>query len=122
MTISPPLSADPNESLPESGAADSGLFPTGLPIDCESVTAALGAQMSGDLPAQDKARVDAHVAGCRACQKEAAGYRAVIALANTLTPPVVRPEVSARLLARLRQGVKTHESGSDPRTTENGAA
>lgn len=46
-------------------------------MDCKQVREQLGVYWDGELPAQEAARVEAHLAGCSSCRKELEFLRAL---------------------------------------------
>ncbi len=46
-------------------------------MDCNQVREQLGVHWDGELPAQESARVEAHLTGCSSCRKELEFLRAL---------------------------------------------
>ena len=89
-------------------------------ITCEQLSALLGAYAAGELPAADRARVDQHLDLCPACSAEAAGYFAVIRLAQTLPPADLPPDADRRLRTLLTEAAsETDKANQDPNPTRS---
>jgi hypothetical protein len=72
-------------------------------MDCQKIVSVL-ARRADDADALDPAvcaEVDAHVAGCRACQREVEAQRAVIAWLRARPADRLSPQFASRLAARL---------------------
>jgi anti-sigma factor RsiW len=64
----------------------------------------LAAYAAGDVSAEERARVDAHLATCAACRAEVADHRAVLerlASTDVAPPEIAWPRYRAELRARL---------------------
>ncbi|MEZ5289525.1 MAG: anti-sigma factor [Vicinamibacterales bacterium] len=72
-------------------------------LTCSQVLEVLSAYADGEVPAALAARIDAHVAECRACERFGQGFTAMLAgMRRHLGPPDPVPdEVAARLRAAL---------------------
>lgn len=68
--------------------------------DCEEFSEALSAYLDGELSAEERSRLEAHLEGCPRCQEELKSLRAVSSLVTSL--PEVTP--SPALLAALGRG------------------
>lgn len=86
-------------------------------ITCEELSALLGAYAAGELSAADRARVDQHLSICPACSAEAAGYFAIIRLAQTLPPADLPPDADRRLRTLLAE--TANETDQDPNPTRS---
>jgi anti-sigma factor RsiW len=71
---------------------------------------ALVSYVRGELDADERGRVEAHLAGCRECQDAASDFDAILERLAATTPPVAEPhwgrypaEVRARLDARRQR-------------------
>jgi len=74
-------------------------------LTCAQVMAALSDYAEGDVPADLRARVEAHVAGCRQCEQFGAGFTALLAgMRRELAAP---DPVDDEVVARLRRVVAT---------------
>lgn len=72
-------------------------------LTCAQVMASLSAYVDGDVPADLRARIEAHVADCRQCERFGAEFvRLLAAMRRQLTEPAPVPaDVAARLQAAL---------------------
>lgn len=68
-------------------------------LTCAQVMAALSDYAEGDVPADVRARIEAHVAGCRQCEQFGAGFTALLAgmRLQLATPDPVDDAVVVRL-------------------------
>ena len=66
---------------------------------CFDVLAQLSDYVDGELPAADKAKIEAHLAGCDACTKFGGEFGAVV---NALREKALVAEPSEALRVRLR--------------------
>lgn len=74
-------------------------------LTCAQVMAALSDYADGDVPADLRARIEAHVAGCRQCEQFGAGFTALLAgMRRELAPP---DPLDDDVAARLRRVVAT---------------
>lgn len=72
-------------------------------LSCEDVLGRLSAYIDGELRADDRARVEAHLASCRACDRFGGDLTATLeALRDHLR---ARAPVPDALLARLRESL-----------------
>jgi len=72
-------------------------------LTCAEVMAALSDYADGDVPDDLRGRIEAHVAGCRQCERFGAGFVALLAAMRRqlAAPEPMEDEVVARLLAAL---------------------
>jgi len=68
-------------------------------MNCRQARGKLALRATGDLPADDRRRLDAHLAACPACREAADAYRAAAAEVRASAGPTVVP---ADALARVR--------------------
>ncbi|MCC6988911.1 MAG: zf-HC2 domain-containing protein [Acidobacteria bacterium] len=74
-------------------------------LTCAQVMAALSDYAEGEVPADLRARIEAHVAGCRQCERFGAGFVALLAgMRRQLATP---DPVDDDMVARLRRVVAT---------------
>ena len=72
------------------------------PIACRELVTLVTDYLEDRLPADDRARFDAHIAGCPHCTAYVAQMRETIRLTGTLREEEIPPEVRGALLAALR--------------------
>jgi anti-sigma factor RsiW len=74
-------------------------------IRCREVLTGLSAYLDGELPAADRARVDAHLRACDRCERFGGAFGAVVgALRRELAdPPPLEDGVARRLRTRLAE-------------------
>jgi anti-sigma factor RsiW len=74
---------------------------------CLDMDALLAERASGDLPAEERPRVDAHLSGCARCRAELAGYEGVLELVRASAAPsscaAGGPDLAASTLRRWRR-------------------
>lgn len=73
------------------------------PIACREVVTLVTDYLEDRLTPDDRARFDAHLAGCSHCTAYLAQMRATIRLTGTLREEEIPPEVREALLAALRE-------------------
>ena len=68
-------------------------------LTCAQVMHALSDYAEGDVPADLRARIETHVAGCRQCEQFGAGFAALLAgmRRQLAAPDVVDDDVVARV-------------------------
>jgi anti-sigma factor RsiW len=71
-------------------------------IACRELVTLVTDYLEDRLPAVDRARFDAHIAGCRNCTAYLAQMRETIRLTGQLREEEIPPEVRDALLAVLR--------------------
>jgi len=71
-------------------------------IACRELVTLVTEYLEDRLPPDDRARFDAHIAGCPHCTAYVAQMRETIRLTGTLREEEIPPEVRAALLAALR--------------------
>lgn len=73
-------------------------------LTCSQVMASLSAFVDGEVPAEVRARIEAHVADCHLCERFGADFvRLLEAMRRHLTAPEPVPaDVAERLRAALR--------------------
>jgi anti-sigma factor RsiW len=72
-------------------------------LTCREVVALIGDYLEGALPADDRARVESHLAGCENCTEYVAQMRETIRLTGMLTEERV-PEEQKRALVDAFRG------------------
>jgi anti-sigma factor RsiW len=77
-------------------------------LRCGEVLADLSDYLDGQLTAERRAQIDAHLRGCANCERFGGEFSAAIAaLRRTLTEPQpLEQDVAARLRNRLRQDIE----------------
>jgi anti-sigma factor RsiW len=70
---------------------------------------ALQLLLDGRLPAEQRVAVEAHLQGCRRCQRELAALRR---LKQVLEQPLAEPELPADLAGRIRSALVSQAAGS----------
>lgn len=73
-----------------------------MEVSCQELVELVTDYLDGALPPADRARFDAHIAGCDGCRAYLEQIRATIALTGTLTPEQLSPEAEAALLEAFR--------------------
>jgi anti-sigma factor (TIGR02949 family) len=75
-------------------------------ISCGEVLDRLSAYLDGELPAEERARVEAHLRGCDTCARFGGEFRATVRAlrAHLLRPAKLPAEVQERLRAALHAG------------------
>jgi hypothetical protein len=74
-------------------------------LTCAQVMHALSDYAEGDVPADLRARIEAHVAGCRQCEQFGSGFTALLAgMRRALATP---DPLDDDVVARLRRVVAT---------------
>lgn len=74
-------------------------------LTCAQVMAALSDYAEGEVPAEVRARIEAHVAACRQCEQFGAAFTALLAgMRRELASP---DPVEDDVVARLRRAVAT---------------
>jgi len=67
-------------------------------LSCQELVELVTDYLEGALPAEQRARFDAHLEPCRGCTAYLEQMRATIELVGRLTPEDVSPEAEAALL------------------------
>jgi anti-sigma factor RsiW len=73
------------------------------PLACREFTELVGDYLDGRLPAAERARMDAHIAGCDGCAGYLEGMRATIASLHALPPVAPDPHTRETLLRAFRE-------------------
>lgn len=60
--------------------------------------------LEGELPLEERARVDAHLEGCEECAREVAEIQQTIRLLRTMPEPEPPPMIAANVMRRIRAG------------------
>jgi anti-sigma factor RsiW len=68
-------------------------------LSCQELVELVTEYLEGTLPPPDRARFEAHVAGCPGCDRYLAQMRTTIALAGAGREVEARPDVSGLLAA-----------------------
>jgi anti-sigma factor RsiW len=71
-------------------------------LTCREVVALIGDYLEGALPADDRARVESHLAGCENCTEYVAQMRETIRLTGMLTEERVPEEQKRALVGAFR--------------------
>ena len=66
-------------------------------MNCERIEELISARFDDDLPVEDRAAFDAHVAGCARCAANWADYRAAVGVLRGSVPAETSPELRQRL-------------------------
>lgn len=74
-----------------------------VPIACRELVTLVTDYLEDRLPPDDRARFDAHIAGCPGCSVYLEQMRATIRLTGTLREEEIPREVREALLAALRE-------------------
>jgi anti-sigma factor RsiW len=72
------------------------------PLSCQELVELVTEYLDGVLPQAERARFDAHIAGCDGCRAYLEQFRATIRLTGTLVPEQLTPEAEATLLEAFR--------------------
>ena len=75
---------------------------TAMEISCQELVELVTDYLEGALPPAERARFDAHIAGCDDCHAYLEQIRTTIRLTGTLTPEQLAPEAEAALLEAFR--------------------
>ena len=70
-------------------------------LSCQEVVELVTDYLEGTLSRRDRARFDAHIAGCTNCTRYLEQFRETIRLTGTLLESDVSPEAEATLLAQF---------------------
>jgi anti-sigma factor RsiW len=70
---------------------------------CQELVEVITDYLEGTLPEVDRARFDAHLATCPACQEYLEQMRALVRLTGKLTPKALGPETVDWLLGAFRR-------------------
>lgn len=73
-------------------------------LACGEVLAVLGSYVDGDLPASERARVDAHLRGCTVCERFGGRYASVVEAARSRLGAA--PAVDPGQLERIRRSLE----------------
>jgi len=77
-------------------------------LTCSQVMAALSDYAEGEAPAELRAQIEAHVAGCRQCEQFGAGFMALLeGMRRHLGPPEA---VEDAVVARVRAAITSSAS------------
>jgi anti-sigma factor RsiW len=71
-------------------------------LSCRELVELVTAYLDGALSPRDRARFEAHIAGCGNCTAYLQQMRATIRLTGTLTEEQITPDVKSRLLDTFR--------------------
>ncbi len=71
-------------------------------LTCQELVEIVTAYVEGDLPAPERARFDAHLAGCSGCRNYVQQMITTIRLTGTLAGEALTPETQAALLEVFR--------------------
>jgi anti-sigma factor RsiW len=71
-------------------------------LSCQELVELVTDYLDGALPPTERARFDAHIAGCDGCRGYLEQIRATITLTGTLGPEQLAPEAEAALLEAFR--------------------
>jgi anti-sigma factor RsiW len=71
-------------------------------LSCQELVELVTAYLDGALPAADRARFEAHIAGCDGCTRYLEQIRVTIALTGRLGPEQLDPAAEAALLDAFR--------------------
>ena len=85
-------------------------------IRCGEVLTLLADYLEGEVPAADRGRIEAHLAGCDWCARFGGRYAETVATLREAfsAPPPLDPAVAERLSARLAAALGTAPPASDP--------
>ena len=72
-------------------------------VTCRDVVELVTAYIEGALPTDERARIEAHLAGCRGCTAYVAQMRQTISLLGTLSETTISPQARDDLLAAFRR-------------------
>ncbi len=70
-------------------------------LSCRQVLSALGDYVDGELAADDRAAVDAHLRGCAECERFGGAIGAMVGALRRGLPVEPTADLAARLAARL---------------------
>lgn len=73
-----------------------------MEFSCQELVELVTDYLDGALPQAERARFDAHIAGCDGCRAYLEQIKATIALTGTLPPEQLAPEAEAALLEAFR--------------------
>jgi anti-sigma factor RsiW len=71
-------------------------------LSCQELVELVTAYLDGALPPTERARFDAHIAGCDGCRAYIEQIRVTIALAGTIKPEELDPAAEETLLEAFR--------------------
>ena len=71
-------------------------------LTCQELVELVTDYLEGTLPPAERARVDAHIAGCTGCRRYLAQMRLTIATLPRLTEETIQPEAREALLRTFR--------------------
>jgi anti-sigma factor RsiW len=71
-------------------------------LSCQELVELVTAYLEGALSAEERARFEEHVSGCRACQVYVEQMRTTIRLAGRLTPDAIPAGAERQLLEAFR--------------------
>ena len=77
-------------------------MPVDAALSCKELVELVTDYLEGALPAAERARFEAHIAGCDACTMYLEQMRATITALGHLPPESLSPEAEAELLAAFR--------------------
>ena len=83
-------------------------------MNCERIEELISARFDDDLPVEDRAAFDAHVAGCAMCAANWADYRAAVGVLRGSGAAATSPELHAATLAAVAQAGLTTGSRRRP--------
>ena len=73
-----------------------------MELSCQELVELVTDYLDGALTPAERARFDAHIAGCDGCRAYLEQIRATVALTGTLAPEQLAPEAEAALLEAFR--------------------
>jgi anti-sigma factor RsiW len=74
----------------------------GVPLACQELVELVTDYLEGALSDADRARFEAHIAGCDACTMYVQQMREMLVAVGSLSSDSLSPEVEAELLAAFR--------------------
>ena len=73
-------------------------------VRCREVQRRLADYLEGDLPLDERERVDAHLDGCAECSVEVFEMEETVRLLRDLPEPETPPMIAANVMRRIRSG------------------
>jgi anti-sigma factor RsiW len=80
-------------------------------VDCRRLVELLHDFVSGDLPPEEFATLQAHIAECPPCEVYVTTYRLTITMTRSLPQAAMPPDVAQRLLNALKRDCGEMECG-----------
>ena len=71
-------------------------------LSCQELVELVTEYLEGALPAEERARFDAHLAECPGCDRYVEQMRTTIAVSGRVPAPELSPEVEERLVEAFR--------------------